>query len=238
MKFSTLNPDRLKETQRKLAERIAKRFPTSGLSKVAAELVGMVEEAGGRSAAIRRPNWPLRAGVVLLCLGALGLGLRLATSLEVKTNLKDAMSLFAVVDAALRTCFFIGAAVLFLVSLEIRLKRRRALAALHELRAMAHVVEMHQIAKAPEGLLNALATGADISGQTTTWPLTKTTTCCADALPGAMSMMAAANSAAARACQLIRAGICEVTLCSFFESVVLLPRAPHFVMTLDTIAMA
>jgi hypothetical protein len=167
MKYSTLNPDRLKETQSQLAERIAKRFPTSGLSKVAVELVAMVEEAGARAETIRRPNWPLRAGVVLLCLGALGLGVRLATSLEVKTDLKDAMGLFGFVDAALRTCFFLGAAVLFLVSLEIRLKRRRALAALHELRAMAHVVEMHQIAKDPEGLVNALAAGTDISTHTT-----------------------------------------------------------------------
>lgn len=170
MKYSTLNPERLKETQRKLTERIAARFPTSGLSQVAAELVRMVEVAGARSEAIRRPNWPLRAGVVLLSLGALGLVLRLATSLEVKTDLKDAMRLFEFVDAAVRTCFFIGAAVLFLVSLEIRMKRRRALAALHELRAMAHVVDMHQIAKDPEGLLRGGPPTPGAKEQTTKTP--------------------------------------------------------------------
>jgi hypothetical protein len=153
MKYSTLNPERLQETQRKLAKRIETTFPTSGLKNVAAELVGMVQEAGVRSAAIRRPNWPLRVAVVLLALGALGLILRLATSLQVKTDLKDAMGLFTFVESALRACFFFGAVVLFLVSLEIRMKRRRALSALHELRAMAHVVEMHQIAKDPVGLL-------------------------------------------------------------------------------------
>jgi hypothetical protein len=170
MKYSTIQPERLKETQRELADRIAARFPTSGLSKVAAELVGMVQEAGVREAAIHRPNWPLRTGVVLLSLGALGLILRLATSVEVKTDLKDAMGLFTFVESALRACFFFGATVLFLVSLEIRLKRRRALSALHELRAMAHVVEMHQIAKDPAGLLRGGSPKPGAKEQTTKTP--------------------------------------------------------------------
>ncbi len=170
MKYSTINPERLRETQRKLQARIEKRFPTSGLSKVAAELVSMVEEAGVRAEQIRRPNWPLRAGVVLLILGALGIILRLGNSLKLTADFHDAVGVLTFAEVSLQDCFFFGAAVIFLVSLEIRLKRRRALAALHELRAMAHVVEMHQIAKDPEGLLAALATGADMSGQTTKAP--------------------------------------------------------------------
>ena len=47
----------------------------------------------------------------------------------------------------------IGAAVLFLVTLEVRLRRQRALAAIHELRSLAHVVDMHQLTKHPEGLV-------------------------------------------------------------------------------------
>ena len=45
---------------------------------------------------------------------------------------------------------FIGAAVVFLVSWENRIKRNRALKAIHELRAMAHIVDMHQLTKDPE----------------------------------------------------------------------------------------
>jgi hypothetical protein len=170
MKYSTINPERLKETQRKLAKRIDERFPTSGLSKVAAELVATVEEAALRAGQIRRPNWPLRAAVVLLALVVVGVALRLALSLKVNTDLQDAEKTLTLFGVGWQDCFFLGAAVIFLVSLEIRLKRRRALAALHELRAMAHVVEMHQIAKDPEGLLAALASGADMSDQTTKTP--------------------------------------------------------------------
>ena len=170
MQYHTLKPERLIETQDKLAQRIARRFPDAGLRQVAAELLKMVQEAGVRAEQIRRPNWPLRIAVLLLALGALGLGLRLATSLEVHSDLKDAMGLFTFVEAVLRACFFFGAAVLFLVSLEVRLKRRRALKALHELRAMAHVVDMHQVAKDPEGLMRGQSPGPDAPKQTTKTP--------------------------------------------------------------------
>src|SRR4029078_12780636 len=38
----------------------------------------------------------------------------------------------------------------FLVTWETRIKRARALRAIHELRAMAHIVDMHQLTKDPE----------------------------------------------------------------------------------------
>jgi hypothetical protein len=38
----------------------------------------------------------------------------------------------------------VGAGIFFMVTLETRIKRRRALAALRELRAVAHIIDMHQ----------------------------------------------------------------------------------------------
>jgi hypothetical protein len=55
-------------------------------------------------------------------------------------------------------CVAVGATVLFLITLESRIKRRRALKALHELRAIAHVIDMHQLTKDPE---RALGIGKD-----------------------------------------------------------------------------
>lgn len=48
----------------------------------------------------------------------------------------------------------IGAAVFFPVSVDARLKRRRGLRALHELRAIAHIIDMHQLTVDPEHLLS------------------------------------------------------------------------------------
>jgi hypothetical protein len=153
MQYQTLKPERILETQRQLARRIAARFPGSGLSEVAGELVSMAEEAAVRAEKIRRPNLPLRAAVTLLLLGGLALGVWAATLLEIKPEQRQAMNLFEFVGGALRSSVFLGAVILFLITLEIRLKRRRALAALHEVRAMAHVVDIHQVAKDPEMFL-------------------------------------------------------------------------------------
>ena len=46
----------------------------------------------------------------------------------------------------------LGIAVFFFFSLETRLKRQRALQAIHVLRSMAHIIDMHQLTKDPERL--------------------------------------------------------------------------------------
>jgi hypothetical protein len=55
-------------------------------------------------------------------------------------------------EAGLNEAVLLGVVVFFLFTLEGRLKRARALAALHELRSIAHIVDMHQLTKDPEGL--------------------------------------------------------------------------------------
>jgi hypothetical protein len=159
VQYKTLKPERILETQRQLARRIAARFPGSGLSEVAGELVGMAEEAAVRAEKIRRPNPPLRAAVALLLLGGVALGVWAAASLKIKP--------VQVVEGALRSSVFLGAVILFLMTLEIRLKRRRALAALHEVRAMAHVVDIHQVAKDPELFLQRGPAVAELPDRTT-----------------------------------------------------------------------
>jgi hypothetical protein len=57
-------------------------------------------------------------------------------------------------DASISSMVFIGAAILFMVSWENRIKRNRALKAIHELRALAHIIDMHQLTKDPESYLN------------------------------------------------------------------------------------
>jgi hypothetical protein len=39
------------------------------------------------------------------------------------------------------------------MTIETRVKRRRALRAIHELRSIAHVIDMHQLTKDPEWVL-------------------------------------------------------------------------------------
>src|SRR4051812_5700112 len=61
-----LRDDKLLETAEQIRQRISERFPVSGLSQVATEIVEITREALVRAETIRRPNLWLRAGLVLL----------------------------------------------------------------------------------------------------------------------------------------------------------------------------
>jgi hypothetical protein len=56
-------------------------------------------------------------------------------------------------EAGINDVLLIGAAIFFLTTMERRIKRHRALAAIHELRSVAHIIDMHQLTKDPERLM-------------------------------------------------------------------------------------
>jgi hypothetical protein len=151
--YRTLDAKRLIETAERLRQRINERFPQSGLARVGAELEQITREAVARSAIIRQPNVPLRLGLVLVMAltgGILFFFFRGIKPDTVDKHLSDALDVAQFAESTLGTIVFIGAGLLFLVSLEIRFKRRRALDAIYELRSIAHVVDMHQLTKDPE----------------------------------------------------------------------------------------
>jgi hypothetical protein len=150
-----LRKDKLLETAEQVAQLITEKFPGSGLSQVAAEVVQVTREAVVRAEHIRRPNFLLRGGLVLLALTAIGV-----VWWEVRDTSSGGISIgrvLNVLDVTKGGAAWLGALALFLVTLEIRWKRRRALQAVHELRAMAHIIDMHQLAKDPERLGSAAA---------------------------------------------------------------------------------
>src|SRR5439155_8036906 len=152
-RFRSLQADRVVETAERLERRIAERFPNANLRQVANELVTMAREATDRAQHIARPNVPLRVLQWLLigcCLALVSWIVRQVRLSEVELKLTDFVQ---TVDSTLASLVFMGAAFLFVMSWELRLKRHKALIALHELRSMAHIVDMHQLTKDPERLL-------------------------------------------------------------------------------------
>jgi hypothetical protein len=146
----TFREDRLIETAERLCQRIQDRFPHSSLAGVAGSVVEVAREAVVRAESIRRPNVWLRAGLVVLGLVALaGLASELSSS---ESRARAWRQLLDFLDATKGGVAVLGAAALFLVTLEVRLKRRRALEAIHELRGLAHIIDMHQLAKEPDRL--------------------------------------------------------------------------------------
>ncbi|MEP6607791.1 MAG: hypothetical protein ABJA83_03840 [Burkholderiaceae bacterium] len=153
--YSELRLAPISQTLSLLARRISERFPESWLSRVAAELVEVARQNQAVIEHLRRPLWWVR-GLTVLTIGAL-VALMAWAAVELRSVVKGGTVTLAEVlqsiDAATSELIFLSLTVLFLVSVETRLKRRTALRMLHRLRSVAHVVDMHQLTKDPEHVL-------------------------------------------------------------------------------------
>ena len=165
--YTQLDRHHLTATVARLHERIHQRFPDAALLAVAAALRTIVESHAQRSAAIRRPVWRLR----LLSGALLAGGVSLLVWLLATMRVDDAAAprtwgeTLQALEATVSMLFFLGAAAVYVATLEARSKRRRCLQAVHELRALAHIVDLHQLTKDPD---RALRPGA--GGDTTASP--------------------------------------------------------------------
>ena len=104
-------------------------------------------------AAVRRPIRSLRVAVLLLVVLTVGVIVAVPILIGKWGEIRTTFGFIDVLEPALGVVFFLTAFMVFLLSLEVRAKRRRALSALHELRALAHIVDMHQLTKDPGSLL-------------------------------------------------------------------------------------
>jgi len=147
-----LEPDKIVDTIHLLQKRISERFPQSGLSKVSVELGTIAKESESRCKWIRKPQIMLRIGVgiaitMMVAILFIGIGTSVKFSLIQRIEFTDFLQ---VLEAGMNTVVLVGAALFFLVTVETRRKRQRAMAAIYQLRALAHVVDMHQLTKDPE----------------------------------------------------------------------------------------
>jgi hypothetical protein len=152
--YRELELSQVQDTLRTLYNRINERFPDSGLSQVADELCTIADETGPVIDKLTRPHWMVRILVGL----AVGLLLVLSGGLFAlvgSMSLGDdgLGSVLQAVESAAQDLIFLGVAIYFLLRIEGRLKRRIALRDLRRLRAIVHIVDMHQLTKDPEHLL-------------------------------------------------------------------------------------
>lgn len=151
--YRTLDSAKTVNTISALKARIDERFPSSGLSRVCHELQQIANETKNKSDWISRPNYALRLAVTAVVLiGLVGLVYSISV-MRLTLRSFDVGELVQITEAGLNDVVLIGAAIFFLVTVETRVKRSRALSALHELRSIAHVIDMHQLTKDPSILL-------------------------------------------------------------------------------------
>jgi hypothetical protein len=148
--YRQLDPDKIVETVDALCQRVSARFPGSGLGQVCRELLSISHEAKGRAAWMAKPQPLLRAVTAVLIVLIVLVPVEGLVRIGLPRGSMEFGQLVQATAAGLDVIVLLGAAIVFLVTAEIRIKRARALRAIHVLRAMAHVVDMHQLTKDPE----------------------------------------------------------------------------------------
>lgn len=150
MPYRSLSAAHIVATAETLQRRIAERFPDSGLSRVAHELHSVATETDARIHRLRRPRWGLRVAIGALALLIVAVALIAASRLRLPDSFSHLGEFVTILESAINDVVFVGIALAFLVTIEGRLRRRQALKALHELRSIVHIVDMHQLTKDPD----------------------------------------------------------------------------------------
>jgi hypothetical protein len=150
--YRALNPARIIDTAELLEQRVSDRFPSSGLRKVAVELVSLSCDVAIAAKALETPIWWLRIAIALVILMGASVFLFVGTLLSFDRISTGAFDFVQGIEASLNTLLLAGLGFLTLVRAEERLKRKRVFKELHGLRSLIHVIDMHQLTKDPAAL--------------------------------------------------------------------------------------
>lgn len=156
MSYRSLDPVHIVNTIERLQERIDARFPSAGLGRVCTELLLTAQKSSIEAAKLAERNWPLRSAIGAILI--LGVAAQFAAAKFLHLDRFEAnIGLLQSLEAAVNLIILFGGAAWFLLTIEERFKRQRALDALHELRSLAHVIDMHQLTKDPTALVQERA---------------------------------------------------------------------------------
>jgi hypothetical protein len=153
--YNELQISHIVATLQRLHRRICERFPDSGLSKVAGELLKIAEETGPILERQRRPHRfiQITAAAIILLILAIPIASFAWRGLPA-FGVRDLPTVLQVTESAIQDIIFLSFAVYFVFTLETRLDRRGSLRELQRLRNIVHIIDMHQLTKDPEHLIS------------------------------------------------------------------------------------
>jgi hypothetical protein len=144
-----LEPEKIIHTIDKLEKRIADRFPNSGLRKTCNDFLWIAQKTKTNIEWINKPNIILRVFsylIILLGVGGIIFGV---SNVDFKIEDTTIANIIALSEAVFNDIVLLGAAIFFLIGLESRLNRKKAMKMLNDLRVIAHVIDMLQLTKDP-----------------------------------------------------------------------------------------
>lgn len=152
--YQRLDAHAVRATVDRLTHRIQARFPDRNLVEVSRSLGSAIDELRLRPQA-RWYAWlrvASRFAIALLIIGLLVALLVLVGQAAQERQPGSAWEWVQIAESVINDIVFVGIAVFFLWQLPLRWERSHDLAALHKLRSLAHVIDMHQLTKDPDRL--------------------------------------------------------------------------------------
>lgn len=149
MQKDILDADRIRKTLNRLCLRIEDRFPDSGLLGVARTLAEVARETDEVIRWIRKPRYLYRLLGVAFVAAVIAAMAFAFNELEFESDF-GITEFVSLTEAAINELILISAAVIFILTAEVRQKRKRVIAALNQLRSIAHVIDAHQLTKDPD----------------------------------------------------------------------------------------
>lgn len=180
--YSSLKSEAIVKTIERLNRRIHERFPESSLGKVNTELLGLARAAQEKADALARPWTMVRLAEALLCASLVVGILYILTHSRVEGVFFDLAYLVQVLEPAANLVVLLGIALLSVAGIERRMKRARAIAAINQLRAIAHIIDMHQLTKDPERPLGRQSTPSSPTVKLTPFQLRRYLDYCSEML--------------------------------------------------------
>ncbi len=143
-------------TLQQLRIRIGARFPERGLYAVSAELLELADRVAMSSARqrdrLRVVRLISRATIAVVAVATvLLLGFAVRAAIEDGGPAHD-IEWISLLESGVNDVVFAAIGIWFLYTVPERLRRSDSLALLHELRSLAHIIDMHQLNKDPERL--------------------------------------------------------------------------------------
>ena len=143
-RFQQLDAEEVENTVEELKKRIEERFPHSSLAGVCYQLQSIAKHSRAKARAISEPLYGLRCFVAAFLACLVLVAAYTSSTLKMPEKEFGITDLVQLLDSALNDIVIIAAATFSLLTLEARIKRKRALRALHDLRSLAHIIDMHQ----------------------------------------------------------------------------------------------
>jgi hypothetical protein len=145
-----LDPAKIVETAENLARGVGERLPGSTLAGLATELMRIARQTDERARQARRPIYAIRVAS-LLAISASLLGLwYLGNHIHTRWVFGTITDVFEATDAGFNLLVLLAGALWFLITIEARIKRKKALDFLEELREFIHVIDVTQLYYTPD----------------------------------------------------------------------------------------